>query len=87
MRFNRGESGLSAPPQNRVFHPLPYGWPTHGLDCEPMLLVITITVFLKSTKVNLWPSVRRLPSSTCSSTLNIGVGLSTSSSSSTEYGF
>ena len=36
--------------------------------CEPMLLVITITVFLKST-VRPWPSVRRPSSSTCSSTL------------------
>ena len=36
--------------------------------CEPKLLVITITVFLKST-VRPCPSVRRPSSSTCSSTL------------------
>ena len=39
---------------------------------EPMLLVITITVFLKFT-VRPWPSVRRPSSSTCSSTLNTSV--------------
>jgi hypothetical protein len=60
------------------------GWPTIcWIMCEPMLLVITITVFLKST-VRPWPSVRRPSSSTCSSTLNTsGWAFSTSSSSST----
>jgi hypothetical protein len=51
--------------------------------CEPRLLVITITVFLKST-VRPWPSVSRPSSSTCSSTLKTsGWAFSTSSSSST----
>ena len=63
------------------------GWPAICMIiCEPRLLVITMTVFLKST-VRPWPSVRRPSSSTCSSTLNTsGCAFSTSSSSSTLYG-
>ena len=53
------------------------------MRCEPRLLVITMTVFLKST-VRPWPSVRRPSSSTCESTLKTsGWAFSTSSNSST----
>ena len=45
-----------------------------GQNSEPRFEVITIKVLRKST-VWPWPSVRRPSSSTCSSTLNVGVGL------------
>ena len=52
----------------------------------PMLLVMTMIVFVKST-VRPWPSVRRPSSSTCSSTLNTSRwAFSISSSSTTLYG-
>jgi hypothetical protein len=85
MRFrNSGRKWLLDLAPHRLADLLRVGCPAICMiRCEPRLLVITITVFLKST-VRPWPSVRRPSSSTWSSTLKTsGCAFSTSSSRST----
>jgi hypothetical protein len=84
MRFrNSGRKWFFSSP-NTASLTSSYGWPAMAwIIGEPMLLVMMITVFLKST-VRPWPSVRRPSSSTCSSTLNTsGWAFSISSNSTT----